>query len=79
MSKKITHAFTVKALKNQTPAWANNMFRITFILTSALTIFLAGTNLFSEEVKYETMLALKTLDAVIYGLSKMFGIEIQEE
>lgn len=79
MAKKITHAFTAKALQNQTPPWANNMFRITFILTSALTIFLAGTNLFSESVKYETMLALKTLDAVIYGLSKMFGIEIQDE
>jgi hypothetical protein len=79
MTIRVTHAFTAKALKATTPAWAKNMFRITFIVTSAFTIFLAGTNLFSEGVKYELMLGLKALDAVIYGLSKMFGIEIREE
>lgn len=74
-----THAFTAKALNTPTPTWAKNMFRITFVLTSALTIFLAGTNLFTEEIKYELMLALKSLDAVVYGLSKMFGVEREEK
>ncbi|MEL1243521.1 hypothetical protein AAEO56_04545 [Flavobacterium sp. DGU11] len=79
MIKKTYHAFTKEAINSRTPTWAKNMFRITFILTSAITIFIAGTNLFSEEIKYECMLGLKALDAVIYGLSKMFGVEIKEE
>lgn len=78
MATTKTHAFTAKALQSETPMWAKNMFRVTFVLTSAVTIFIAGTNLFSEEVKYELMLGLKALDAVIYGLSKMFGIEKEE-
>ncbi|MCW4470618.1 hypothetical protein OGH69_16725 [Flavobacterium sp. MFBS3-15] len=79
MAIKKYHAFNRMALKTQTPVWAKNMFRITFILTSAMAFFVAGTNLFSESVKYESVLVLKTLDAVIYGLSKMFGVEIREE
>ncbi|MGQ2984013.1 hypothetical protein [Flavobacterium sp.] len=77
---KVTHrAFSKKAFANTTPLWAKNMFRVTFVLTSAITIFIAGTNLFAEEIKYELMLGIKSLDAIIYGLSKMFGVEIQEE
>lgn len=79
MTKRINHAFTAKAVKSRTPTWAKNMFRITFILTSAATIFIAGTNLFAEEIKYELMLGIKSLDAIIYGFSKMFGVEIKEE
>lgn len=74
-----THAFTAKALNTPTPTWAKNMFRITFVLTSALTIFLAGTNLCTEDVKYELMLGLKSLDALVYGVSKMFGVEREEK
>lgn len=76
--KKKTYAFSAKALTSATPIWAKNMFRITFILTSAFTIFMAGTNLFDDNYKYEIMLGLKSLDAVIYGLSKMFGVEPPE-
>ncbi len=79
MEKKTYHAFTKKALISTTPLWARNMFRITFILTSAVTIFIAGTNLFSEGMKYELMLGFKALDAVIYGLSKMFGVEMKQQ
>lgn len=78
MTRK-THAFSKKALENRTPTWAKNMFRITFVLTSAVTLFIAGSNLFSEDIKYELMLGLKALDALIYGLSKMFGVETKAE
>lgn len=74
-----THAFTAKALNTPTPTWAKNMFRITFVVTSALTLFMAGTNLIEESIKYELILGLKTLDALIYGLSKMFGVEREEK
>lgn len=79
MPKTTYHAFTKKALSNTTPLWAKNVFRVTFVMTSAITIFIAGTNLFNEEIKYELMLGIKSLDAIIYGLSKMFGVEIKEE
>lgn len=79
MAKRVTHAFTAKALQNRTPTWAKNMFRITFALTTAFMVFMAGTNLFSEDVKYEVMLGLKALDGVVYTISKMFGVEVKEE
>jgi isochorismate hydrolase len=79
MTKKTYHAFSKKALNSDTPMWAKNMFRITFVFTSAITIFIAGTNLFTEDIKYECMLGLKALDAIIYGLSKMFGVSVKEE
>lgn len=76
--KRKTHAFTAKALETPTPTWAKNMFRITFVLTGAVTIFIAGTNIFDESIKYELMLGIKSLDAVVWGLSKMFGVEIEK-
>ncbi|WP_294823615.1 hypothetical protein [uncultured Flavobacterium sp.] len=79
MKNKTYHAFTRKALLNKTPTWAKNMFRATFVLTSAITVFIAGTNLLQEGTKYELMLAIKSLDVIVYGLSKMFGIEIKDE
>lgn len=79
MQKRVIHAFTKKALQSDTPLWAKNIFRVTFIITSAFSLFLTGTGLFTEEVKYELILALKAIDASIYGVSKMFGVEIREE
>ncbi len=79
MTKKIQHFASKAAFKARTPTWAKNMFRITFVFTSAFTIFMAGTNLFPEDIKYECMLGLKAIDAVIFGLSKMFGVTVKEE
>lgn len=76
--KPKTHAFTAKALVTETPHWAKMMFRITFILTNAFTIFMGATNLIDEGLKYEIMLGLKALDALVYGFSKMFGVEKEE-
>ena len=76
--KRKTYAFTAKALESPTPTWAKNMFRITFVLTGAITIFIAGTNSVDESFKYELMLGIKSLDAVVWGLSKMFGVEIEK-
>lgn len=76
--EKINHAFTVKAISLQTPRWAKNMFRITLLVTSAVTIFIAGTNIIDESLKYEVVLGLKALDAFMFGLSKMFGFEYEE-
>jgi hypothetical protein len=74
-----THAFTKKALSLKTPIWAKNVFRVTMLLTSALTIYVAGTALIIDFHKVEIMLVLKVIDALVFGLSKLIGIEITDE
>lgn len=74
-----THAFSKKALTLKTPIWAKNVFRATIVLTSAGTIYVAGTGLISDLHKVEIMLVLKVIDALVFGLSKMIGVEITEE
>lgn len=70
--------FSTKSIVLETPRWAKIMFRIVFLLTTAFTLFIAGTNLIQENVKFELMLAVKSLDVLIYGISKMFGIEKEQ-
>ena len=70
--------FSTKSIALETPRWAKIMFRIVFLITTAFTLFIAGTNLINENVKFELMLAVKSLDVVIYGVSKMFGIEKEQ-
>lgn len=70
--------FSTKSIVLETPRWAKIMFRIVFLLTTAFTVFLIGTNLIQENVKLELMLAVKSLDVLIYGISKMFGIEKEQ-
>jgi len=77
--KKTNYAFSAKAINSETPRWAKNMFRITLLITSAITIFMAGTNILEESMKYEVLLGLKTLDAFMFGLSKMFGVEYEKK
>lgn len=74
------YAFSKKALTTETPSWAKWMFRITFIITTAFVGWVAATNVFDQETKYEITLALKLLvDPIVYGLSKLFGVEPKED
>jgi len=72
--------FGLDQLTNQTPKWAKWMFRVVFAVTTALTAWIAATNLFPQSTKYEITLALKLLiDPVVYALSKMFGVSVKDE
>lgn len=72
--------FGITQVGNETPTWAKWMFRVTFIVTTALTAWIAATNLFPQETKYEITLFLKLLaDPVVYGVSKLFGINLKED
>jgi hypothetical protein len=62
------------ALTAPTPLLATWIFRAVFIITSAVTIWIAGTELISTSAKVETMLILKMVDALVLGFSKMFGV-----
>lgn len=64
--------------KIETPTWAKITFRIFFTITTALAFFMAGTKIIPEEMKFEVLLGLKSFDFVLYGVSKMFGVEKEE-
>lgn len=58
-----------------TPNWAKWMFRVTFILTTAMLGWMEATDLFTDATKHEVTIFLKLfLDPLVYGLSKMFGL-----
>jgi hypothetical protein len=72
--------FGLNQVNTETPMWAKWMFRITFIITTALTAWIAATNLFPQDTKYEITLFLKLMiDPVIFGVSKLFGINLKED
>lgn len=62
------------AFNAPTPLWATWMFRGVFGLTTIVAFWIAGTSLIDQDIKFEVGLALKTLDAVVFLFSKMFGI-----
>lgn len=67
---------TVISFTKPTPQWSKNMFRIVFALTTGITAYVAATNLLPQEAKYELTLVLKLLvDPLVFGISKMFGID----
>lgn len=70
---------TFGAITATTPAWAKWVFRITFVLTSVFTAWIAATNLVSESWKFETILILKVIDGIAFAFSKMFGITLDKE
>lgn len=62
------------ALNAPTPLWATWVFRIVFILTTAAVFLIGQTALISAPAKVEIMVWLKTLDMVVLGISKLFGV-----
>lgn len=69
---------TFGAISSTTPQFAKWLFRGTLILTSVVAFWIAGTGLVSEANKLEVVLALKGLDILVFGFSKLFGVKIDE-
>lgn len=63
------------SISDPTPMWATWIFRIVFLLTTGAAIWVAGTKLIATDNKIEIMLALKTIDFMIWGLGKLLGIQ----
>lgn len=71
--------FGLNQVSSTTPLWAKWMFRIVFLFTKIVVGYIAATDLISPEAKYEITLFLTLIiDPGIFGLSKMFGIEVEE-
>ena len=69
----------ISQVTQPTPLWASWMFRIVFILTTAATFVIAGEPTIDDATKVRIGLYLKGFDMVVYGVSKMFGIDPKEE
>lgn len=78
MATKIEFA-TAKALEGETPKGATITFRVIFLLTTAISAWLAATNVVGDAFKVEAILILKVLDTVVWGLTRLFGIVIERE
>lgn len=65
--------------ENKTPLWAKNAFRITLLLTSIATFIIAGDAHINPETALRIGVYLKALDLFVFGISKMFGIEVEEK
>lgn len=72
-------SFGLEQLSNPTPLWAKQVFRIVFVLTTVLTFWVAGSTLIAAGIKTELMLGLKSLDMLVFGISKLFGVERPKE
>ena len=70
--------FGVNAIGLETPQWSKWVFRTVFILSTAATFIIANDPSISKDFKISAGVWLQSLEMVIFGLSKMFGIQIEE-
>lgn len=70
---------TIISVNSPTPQWANWTFRVVFILTTAAIMVIAADPTIPDSVKVRIGAYLKGLDFVVWGLSRMLGVEINKE
>ena len=64
---------------NETPMWAKWMFRICFLLTSVVAFIIASDPGIPDALKVRIGVYLKATDLFVWGLSKMFGVKIDDD
>lgn len=75
MIKEVPGTLTIDSSK-QTPGWAKTVYRVAFIVTSALSVWILVTNLVPAGAKAELVVGLKFLDTVLYGIAQMLGVDV---
>jgi hypothetical protein len=70
---------TFGAVSQPTPQWAKWLFRGTLVVTSVATFIISGDDAIPMETKVRIGVYLKGLDLLVFGFSKMWGIEIEEK
>ena len=71
--------FGIGQIGNDTPAFAKWIFRVWFFTSKAVVGWLGYTHLVSENILYETLgLVTLLIDPIMYGVSKMFGIDSED-
>jgi hypothetical protein len=79
MTQTKTTFGSLEAIKAPTPKWATYTYRATIALTTAIAFYVAGSSLVADLWKTEIILGLKSLDMVVFALSKMFGVKTEEK
>ncbi len=71
--------FGIGQIGNVTPAWAKYGFRIYFFVSKAVVGWMAATSIIDKETLGEVTLFITLLsDPIVYGVSKMFGVQPEE-
>jgi hypothetical protein len=70
--------FGFDAITQETPIWAKWVFRIVFLLTTVATFVIAADPAIADDLKVRLTVYLKALDMIVFGLSKLFGIELKK-
>jgi hypothetical protein len=68
--------FGLKSLNMPTPRWSRVVFGVCLLVTTTMAGWVAGTQYISDGQKFEWILILKCIDPFIFGLSKLFGVEL---
>lgn len=71
--------FGIDQIKIETPMWATWVFRIVFVLTGVATFVVASDPGIPNEIKLRVAVYLKALDMAVLGMSKLFGVQVQED
>ncbi len=74
-TSKMVTGKTVVSFTKPTPMWATWVFRIIFLLTSAVLVIIAADGSISDEVKFKIALYLKAGDVVIWGIARGLGVD----
>lgn len=70
--------FGLDQINNPTPLWAKWVFRTVFILTTVASFWAGASTLIDPLYKAELLLGFKSLDMIVFGFSKLFGVELPE-
>jgi hypothetical protein len=73
--KKQETSFGIEQINNPTPRWANVVFGVIIILTTAISVWVAATSFITDVNKVEWLLIVKCIDIVIFGVAKLFGVD----
>lgn len=80
MTRKPKHyAFSKKAIVSESPIWAKWLFRGSLIVTSAATFIIASDPTINDALKVQFGVYINAANLLIYGFSKMFGVEPAEK
>lgn len=70
---------TVISVSKPTPQWANYTFRVVLLFTTAATMIIAADPSIPDALKVKIGIYLKGFDFVVWGLSRMIGVDIKPE
>ena len=70
---------TIEAIVNKTPMWAKVTFGIVTVLTTVASFIIASDTSIDAETKVRLMTYLKGADLAVLGISKMFGVQHDDD